>query len=107
MTVPRSMNAYTRYYELRAYQNAPFRRRPQDMTSVVASYTDHSEYYVKELLAEGKTAAVRTGTLTGSYSFRATRGTYIAAGISYNMRPAITPRSNGAILFIISSSLFF
>jgi porin len=107
MTAPQSMNSYTRYYELRFYQNAPFQSRPQDMASVVASYTTHSPYVVAQLLAEGKTAAVRTGTITGSYSYRVTRGTYISSGLSYNMRPAITPRSKGAVLFIVSASLFF
>lgn len=107
MTAPESMNAYSRYYELRIYQNAPFRRRPKDLTSIVASYTNHSPYTVRELLTEGKTAAVRTGTITGSYSMRIARGTYVSTGISYNLRPAITPRSQGAVLFIVSGALFF
>lgn len=107
MTVPRSMNEYTRYYEFRLYQKAPFRVRPQDMASVVMSYADHSEYYVRQLLAAGKTAAVRTGTMTGSYSLQAAPGTYISTGISYNMRPAITPRSDSAVLLVVSASLFF
>ena len=107
MTAPESMNAYSRYYELRMYQNAPFRRRPQDMISLVASYSTYSPYTVRQLLAQGKTAAVRTGTITGSYNLRLLRGTYVSTGISYNLRPAITPRSQGALLFLASASLFF
>jgi hypothetical protein len=101
------MNAYNRYYELRVYQNAPFARRPSDMISVVSSYSDYSRYTTAPLLAAEKTAATHAATLTGSYSMRVRAGTYLINGMSYDSRPAITPRLSGALTYAIAAALFF
>ena len=41
MTVPETMNSYSRYYEARLYKKAPARTRPDDVLSVVASRTGY------------------------------------------------------------------
>ena len=107
IAVPPQMNAYARYYELRMYQIAPFGRHPSDLVSVVSSYSNYSPYFTKADLAAGKTAATHAATLTGSYSMRVHAGTYIVTGLSYDSRPAVTPRLPAALTVTTSAGLFF
>ena len=51
MTASSQFNAYDRYYEARIYQEGPFRHRPYDVTSLVASYTGYSKYATDDLLS--------------------------------------------------------
>ena len=101
------MNDYARYYEARLYQNAPFSSRPSDMVSLVSSYSTYSFYSRARFIAEGKTFATHAATLTGSYSARIHPGTYIITGLSYDSRPAITPRLPGALTVTIGAALFY
>jgi len=39
MATPADMNVYTRYYELRLYQEGTFRSRPNDMASLVSCHS--------------------------------------------------------------------
>lgn len=57
---------YSRYYEARLYQKAPFRSRPDDVGSFVASYRDHSPYVTDGLEAQGKTFWPSSTSFTGS-----------------------------------------
>ena len=107
ISVPPEMNDYSRYYEARLYQNAPFASRPSDMISVVSSYSSYSYYTRQKLIAEGKTFAPHAATLTGSYSARVHAGTYIITGLSYDSRPAITPRLPAALTVTVNAALFF
>ena len=107
IAVPPQMNAYARYYELRMYQIAPFRRRPSDLVSVVSSYSNYSSYFTKAYLAAGKTAATHAATLTGSYSMRVHAGIYMVGGASYDSRPAVTPKLPGALTVTAQAALFF
>jgi porin len=107
MSVPPEMNDYSRYYEARLYQTAPFASRPSDMLSVVSSYSSYSYYTRQKLAAEGKAFATHAATLTGSYSARVHAGTYIITGLSYDSRPAITPRLGAALTATVSAALFF
>jgi porin len=107
ITAPETINAYARYYEARAYQEAPFRSRPGDVLSAVASRTGYSSTYTDHLVSEGKTAWRAGTTLTGSYSLHASRGNYLSLGLSYVYGPAITPRVPNAMNFIANWSLFF
>ncbi len=107
ITAPESINAYARYYELRAYKEAPFRARPGDVLSAVASRTGYSSPYTGLLVSEGKTVWRAGTTLTGSYSLHASRGNYISLGMSYVYGPAITPRVSNALNVIANWSLFF
>jgi len=107
INVPPQMNAYTRYYELRLYQIAPFRQRASDLVSVVSSYSNYSPYFFKANWAANKTAATHAATLTGSYSMRVYAGTYLVTGLSYDSRPAVTPRLPGALTVTTSAALFF
>jgi porin len=107
MTANSHFNPYDRYFEARLYQKAPFRSRPIDMASVVASYTGHSRYFTDALVADGKTVWRNSASLTGSYSLRVCSGQYLSAGLSYIHGPAITPRVNDALTFATSYSVFF
>jgi len=107
ITVPPEMNDYSRYYEVRLYQNAPFGSRPSDLVSVVSSYSSYSYYTRQKLVAEGKPFATHAATLTGSYSARVHAGAYLITGLSYDSRPAITPRLPAALTVTVSAALFF
>jgi len=107
MTVPDTLNPYARYYELRAYENAPFRSRPNDVIAAVASRTGYSRYVTDNLVAQGKTVWRAGTTLTGSYSLRTSPGSYVSAGLTYLYGPAITPRVPNALTFLASWSVFF
>ena len=107
MTVPDTLNQYTRYYELRAYKKAPFRSRPDDVLSAVASRSGYSRIYADNLVSQGKTVWRAGTTITGSYSLRASRGNYVSLGLSYVDGPAITPRVPNALNVIANWTLFF
>ncbi|HME58737.1 MAG TPA: carbohydrate porin [Terracidiphilus sp.] len=107
MTAAASLNAYDRYYEARLYQKAPFRSRPADMASLVASYTGHSRYFTESLVAAGKTVWRNSASVTGSYSLRVHSGQYMSIGLSYIHGPAITPRVDDALTFAASYTVFF
>ena len=101
------LNAYTRYYEFRLYDEGPFASRPGDTLSMVATHSDFSRYTVAGLAAQGKTFWRNSSSLTGSYSIRISRGNYLAAGLSYVAGPAITPRVPNALTFTIANTFFF
>ena len=107
ITVPETKNAYARYYEARMYKEAPFRSRPGDVLSAVASRTGYSRFFTDNLVAEGKTVWRAGTTVTGSYSLHASRGNYLSLGLSYVYGPAITPRVPNALTFLANWSLFF
>lgn len=107
MTAPEALNPYARYYEARVYKEAPFRSRPGDVLSALASRTGYSSVFTDHLVSQGK-AVWRAGTtLTGSYSLRASRGNYVSLGLSGVFGPAITPRVPHALNFIANWTLFF
>lgn len=55
MTVPETINPYARYYEARLYEKAPFRSRPGDVLSAVASRSGYSKIFTNNLVSQGKT----------------------------------------------------
>ena len=101
------LNAYTRYYEFRVYDEGPFRSRPDDTASLVASYSTYSHYMLANLVAQGKSVWRNSTTLTGSYNFHVSRGTYLSAGLSYHAGPNITPRAPNALIFTTILNYFF
>ncbi len=107
MTVPETMNPYSRYYEARLYKKAPVRSRPDDVLSFVASRTGYSRIFTDNLVSEGKTVWRAGTTATGSYSLRASRGNYLSLGFSYVGGPAITPRVPNALNIVANWTLFF
>lgn len=107
MTAPESVNPYARYYEARVYKEAPFQSRPADLFSLVASRTGYSSPYTDKLVGDGKTVWRAGTTMTGSYSMRVVRGSYLNAGLSYVNGPAITPRVPSALKFQASWTTFF
>lgn len=107
MTAPQSRNAYSRYYEARVYDEAPFRSRPNDVVSAVASRTGYSSVFTDALLSQGKTIWRASTTLTGSYSLRVARGDYLSMGLGYDFGPAITPHVPSALNLIANWTLFF
>ena len=52
MGVSTDLNAYTRYYEARVYDEGPFRSRRGDTAALVASYSTYSRYMLVSLLAK-------------------------------------------------------
>ncbi len=107
MTVPATLNAYARYYEVRLYQKAPFRSRPGDVLSFVASHTGYSRSVTDHLVAEGKTVWRAADSFTGSYSIHVAPGVHVSLGLSYIHGPAITPRVSDALTFTAGYTVFF
>jgi porin len=107
MGTPTDLNAYTRYYELRFYDEGPFRSRPGDTASLVSSYSTYSRYMIANLAAQGKTAWRNSSTVTGSYNFHVARGAYLSAGLSYHAGPDISPRDPNALIFSAILNYFF
>jgi porin len=107
MMAPERLDAYARYYEARLYQEAPFRSRPGDVLSAVASRTGYSRIVTDNLVSAGKTVWRAGTTVTGSYSLRASRGNYLSLGLSYVAGPAITPRVDNGLNFLANWTLFF
>ncbi|MBW4038351.1 MAG: carbohydrate porin [Acidobacteria bacterium] len=107
MTVPEQMDAYSRYYEARVYEEAPVRSRPDDLLSVVASRTGYSRVFTDKYVAEGKTVWRAGTTLTGSYSMHVSRGEYVSLGVSYVAGPAITPRVPNALNVLANWTVYF
>ena len=101
------LNAYTRYYEFRLYDEGPFASRPGDTLCLVASHSDFSRYTIAGVAAQGKSFWRNSSSLTGSYTIRISRGNYLGAGLSYVAGPAITPRAPNALTFSINSNFFF
>ncbi|MGP8251518.1 MAG: carbohydrate porin [Terracidiphilus sp.] len=77
MTDASRFDAYNRYFEVRLYQVAPFRSRPADLASVVATFTGHSKYFTDRLVADGKTVWRNSASLTASYSLHLGRGHFV------------------------------
>lgn len=107
MAVPDSLNAYSRYAELRLYKEAPWRSRPADLISIVASRTKYSPPLVNSLQKQGKTAWRGSTTLTASYSMRASAGSYLNLSAGYIYGPAITPRVPSALNLTAGWTVFF
>jgi porin len=107
MVVPADLNTYRLYYELRAYSPAPFARRPGDFASIVASHTAFSQDVINSLVAAGKTYSHASESITGSYSARLARGTYLSTGLSYVNGPSVSPKLPAALTFTASMSVYF
>jgi hypothetical protein len=107
MTASPQFNAYDKYYEARLYQEGPFRRRPYDVTSLVASYTGYSKYATDNLIAQGNTVWRSSTSLTGSYSLHISPGNYLSLGLSYVHGPAIAPHVPDAFNFGAIWTAFF
>jgi porin len=107
MSVPETKNPYASYYEARVYKEAPFRKRPNDVFSVLASHTGYSRIYTNNLVSGGKTVWRSGTTFTGSYALQASRGNYVSLGLGYLYGPAITSRVSNGLNFIANWTLFF
>ncbi len=107
MTAPARFNSYSRYYEARLYQKAPFRSRPDDVLSVVAAYRGHSKYVTNNLVAQGKTVWRNSPSITGSYALHVFRGNYLSLGAGYVRGAAITPRVADALTLSANWGMYF
>ena len=107
IAAPDSLDAYSRYGELRLYEEAPLRKRPADLLSIVASRTQYSSPFVNSLRAQGKTAWRASTTATGSYSMRTSVGSYLSFAASYVHGPAITPRVPNALKLLANWTVYF
>lgn len=107
MEVPDSLNAYARYYEERLYKQAPFRSRPNDLLSVVASHTGYSNYFTDNFVKSGKSVWRSGYTNTGSYSLQASPGNYLGVGLSYVYGLTISPRVPNTFICIAGLATYF
>lgn len=107
MVVPADLNVYRLYYEARVYHAAPFRKRPGDFASVVASYTAFSQDKLRSLTADSQSYWRASDSVTGSYTAHVARGAYMGLGLSYVNGPAVTPKAPSALTFTAQTSLFF
>ena len=107
MAAPSQFNAYDRYYEARVYQKAPFRRRPDDVLSVVGAYRGHSRYVTSSLTAQGKPVWHGSSSVTGSYSMHVSRGNYVTLALGYVRGAAITPRVADTLTFTTNWGVYF
>jgi hypothetical protein len=107
MFVPAQFDIYRQYDEGRIYYAAPFRSRPGDFASIVASYTAFSHDYLHTLVAAGQPFWRSSNSVTGSYTARVARGTYLGFGLSYVNGPAATPKVPAALTFTSQTSVFF
>ena len=107
MVVPAYLNVYRLHDEARIYYAAPFRTRPDDFASIVASYTAIGQDYLHTLAAAGKTYSRSSDSVTGSYTERLARGTYLGLGLSYVNGPSINPKVPAALTFTAQTSVFF
>lgn len=107
MAVPESLNGYTRYTELRLYDEAPLRSRPADLISLVTSRTQYSPQLVDSLRRQGKTAWRGSTTLSAAYAMRVSAGSYLTLVCGYIYGPAITPRVPNALNLTANWTVFF
>lgn len=107
MTAASHFNAYDRYYEARVYKLAPFGSRPQDVASVVSTYTGFSRNLTDSLAASGASVWRNSASVTASYNFHLSPGNYLSVGLSYVHAPAIRPRVDDAFTFAAVYTVFF
>jgi porin len=101
------LNAYTRYYEFRIYDEGPFKSRSGDTASFVASYSTYNPYMLANLKVQNESFWRNSSTLTGSYNIHVSRGAYLSAGLIYHAGPDITPRVSNALIFSAIMNYFF
>jgi porin len=107
MTAASHLNAYDRYYEARLYKFAPIASRPQDVASLVSTYTGFSKSLTDSLVATGASVWRNSASLTASYNFHLAPGNYLSVGLSYIHGPAIKPRVDDALTFAAVYTVFF
>jgi porin len=107
MITPASMNTYTQYYEVRAYDEGLFRSRPADTISLIGTHSVYSRDLVRNLAAQGKSFWRNTSSITGSYTVRASRGVYFSMGVGYIAGPAVTPHGKNALVATVAPAIFF
>ncbi len=107
MTAPSKFNPYDRYFEARLYQMAPFRKRSNDVVSILSTYTMHSKYLTDGLVADDKSVWRNSPSVTGSYNIHLTPGNYLSLGLSYIRGAAITPRVDDTLTFAATFNAFF
>lgn len=107
MTAASNFNAYDRYFEARLYKLSPFAARPQDVASLVSTYTGFSKSLTDSLVANGASVWRNSASLTGSYNFHLAPGNYLSVGLSYVHGPAIKPKIGDALTFAAVYTLFF
>lgn len=107
MTAASQFNAYDRYSEARLYKLAPVGGRPQDVASLVSTYTGFSHSLIDSLAANGTRVWRNSASLTASYNVHLAPGNYLSLGLSFVHGPAIRPRVDDALTFTAVYSVFF
>ena len=107
MTAASQFDAYDRYSEARLYKLAPFAARPQDVASLVSTYTGFSKSLTSTLVANGTSVWQNSASLTASYTLHLAPGNYLSVGLSDVHGPAIKPRVPDALTFSAVYTVFF
>jgi porin len=109
MESPSNVNVFRSYYEARVYNISPFRSRPADQFNIVATHSlfsgDARQYYID---LGAYPPQKDTTSVTLSYAYKATHGTYVIPGFSFTNHPSfITEPGQGHDLnFFLSFSTF-
>lgn len=108
MDSPSNVNVFQQYYEARVYLIAPFRSRPSDLLSIVATHSRFSGDAQHFFIQQGALPQKETTSTTVSYAVKVTHGIFIQPGISYTDHPSfITARGQGHDLnFFLSMSAY-
>lgn len=107
MVVPASMNTYAKYFEVRLYDQGPFRSRPLDLMSLIATHTAYSRDKIQALRAAGRTFSRTSDSVTAAYNLYVARGTFLSMSLSYVTGPAVTPRLSNALTATLETRIFF
>ncbi|HEY3627715.1 MAG TPA: hypothetical protein VGL00_15605, partial [Terracidiphilus sp.] len=66
-----------------------------------------SQDKLRTLAEAGKTFWRASDSVTGSYTVRLARGSYVGLGLSYVNGPTVTPKVPSALTFTAQTSVFF
>ena len=104
---PSSVNVFSRDYSVTLYSIAPFASRPKDMASLSWSQSFFSSDERARVASFGAPSAHSTASVTLSYSFNVTHGTYLSSSLIHTWNPTFTPLRQPALFINESLVLVF
>jgi porin len=109
MDSPANVNVFRQYDELRLYDIGPFSSRPFDVGSLVVTHTSFSrDARQATIFGGGYPPPTDTTSVTGSYAFKVTHGTYLIPVFSYTAHPSFVtaPKQGNDLNFILTLTAF-
>lgn len=104
---PSRQNLVNRYYEVRGYGLGVIESRPNDLASIVASYTGYSDVARRALAGPGATSYDATMSVIASYGYRLVPGLYLQPGLGVTVHPIYSPKFGTALNGYLSVSALF